>query len=55
MTDDLYFGLIKKGVDNAKDTIADAIPTITNVFQYLKRSKRILKPEEADVDLFDMN
>lgn len=55
MTDDLYFGLIKKEVDNVKDTTADTIPTITNVFQYLTRSKRILNPEEVDVDLSDMN
>jgi hypothetical protein len=55
ITDDLYFGLIKKGVDNVNETIADTIPMISKVFQYLIKSKSILKPEEADAVLSDMN
>jgi hypothetical protein len=39
ITDDLYFGLMKKGVDNVKETIAVTMPMISKVFPILTKSK----------------
>jgi hypothetical protein len=54
ITDDLYFGLIKKGVDKVKETTADTMPTMRNVFQYFTISSKMLKHELFEVALVAM-